>query len=158
MGVAVVGEEMMLCESNNKGTIMIYDRELKYVRHIKIHNMGYFYAMSTDLHGNLYVTDYDNDLIQVFSNDGAFLRSIGCDGNGVKRLNGPYAVCVSGHYVYVTNVGHNVSVFTTAGDYVTSLGQYGDKEGDFDCPHDVCVDKDGFIYVADFLNNRIQCL
>ncbi len=28
-GVAVVGDEVMLCECNNKGTIMIYDRELK---------------------------------------------------------------------------------------------------------------------------------
>ncbi len=32
--VAVVGDEVMLCERFNKGNIMIYDRELKYKRRI----------------------------------------------------------------------------------------------------------------------------
>ena len=30
-GVSVVGDEVMLCELDSKGTIMIYNRELKYI-------------------------------------------------------------------------------------------------------------------------------
>ena len=158
MGVAVVGDEVMLCERNNEGTIMVYDRELKYVRRIEHSDLGEFRCVSVDNHGNLYVTDRANNCILVFSIDGVLLRSFGHDSNEVKRLYRPYYVCVSGHYVYVTNSSrHYVSVFTTAGDYVTSFGQQGSGEGEFDLPCGVCTDKDGFVYVADFNNYRVQC-
>ncbi len=129
-GVAVVGDEVMVCECNNRGTILVYDREVKYVRCIEQDGMRAFYNI--DPQGNLYVTDYDNDCIRVFSNDGVLLRSFGCDDDGVNKLNKPHGVCVSGQYVYVTNFGgDNVSVFTTEGEYVTSFGQHGNKEGEF---------------------------
>ena len=157
-GVTVVGDEVMLYERDNEGTVMVYDRELKYVRLVEHNYIGEFKGVSADNHGNLYVTDYTNDCIQVFSNDGIFERSFGRDSNGVKRLDDPNYVCVSGHYVYATiKDDHYVSVFTTAGDYVTSFGQFGCGEGDFNTPCGVCTDKDGFVYVADFGNNRVQC-
>ena len=131
LGVAVVGDEVMLCEHGNEGTIMVYDRELKYVRRVEHSGLGEYRDVSGDNHGNLYVADCTNDCIQVFSSDGVFLRSFGRDSNGVKRLDSPVYVCVSGHYVYVTNWAPLVSVFTTAGDYVTSFGQFGCGEGDF---------------------------
>ena len=157
-GVVVVGDEVMLCERYSEGTIMVYDKELKYVRRVEHSEMGGFRGVSADNHGNLYVTDDTNYCIQVFSNDGVFLRSLGHDSSGVKRLGRPYYVCVSGHYVYVTNrAGHYVSVLSTAGDYVTSFGQHGHGEGEFNYPRGVCTDKDGFVYVADCSNNRVQC-
>ena len=157
-GVAVVGDDVMLCEHYNECTIMVYDRELQYVRRVKHSDLGEFWGISADNHGNLYVTDFTNDCIQVFSNDDVFLRSFGRDSNGLERLYRPYYVCVSGHYVYVTNSSrHYVSVFTTAGDYVTSFGQCGHGEGEFNTPFGVCTDKDGFVYVADCNNHRVQC-
>ena len=115
-------------------------------------------GVSADNYRNLYVTDHANDCIRVFSNDGVFLNSFGRDSNGVKRLDSPYYVCVSGHYVYVTNSsGHYVTVFTTAGDYVTSFGQEGSGEGDFAYPCGVCTDKEGFVYVSDLDNYRVKC-
>ena len=156
-GVAVVGDEVILCERYNKGTIMMYDKELKYMRHVEHSGLGKFRGVSADNHGNLYVTDYTNDCIHIFSSDGVFLCSFSRDSNGVKRLDRPDNVCVSGHYVYVIDEGIHVSVFTTAGDYVTTFGQQGSGEGEFDLPCGVCTDKDGFVYVADYCNNRVQC-
>ena len=156
-GVAVVGDEVMVCERGNKGTIMVYDRQLKYVRQIADGGMGTFYDLSPDSHGNLYVTDWDNSVIRVFSIDGDFLFSFGCDENGVKKLSSPHGVCVAGQYVYVTDVDHdNVLVFSTEGAYVTSFGHHGSEEGCFINPRGLCVDRDGFVYVADFYNNRVQ--
>ena len=155
-GVTIVEDEVMLCENNNTGTIMVYDKELKYVKRIEHCGMGEFRGVSADNQGNLYVTDYTKFRIHVFSNDGVFLRSFGCDGNGVGRLNGPCGVCVSGQYVYVTNTsGHNVSVFTTAGDHVTTFGEQGNKEGSFISPYHIFVNH--FVFVTDLNNNRIQC-
>ena len=158
-GLAVVGEEVMVGVRDNRGTIMVYNKELNYVRRIEHRDMGYFWAISADRHGNLYCADYDNAMIQVFSNDGIFLRSFGSNGKGEKKVNSPWGLCVSGHYVYVCNYGSsNISVFTTDGVYVTSFGQHGySNEGDFNYPHSVCVDQDGFVYVTDKLNNRVQC-
>ena len=157
-GLAVVREEVMVCVEDTRGTIMVYDKELNYVRSIEHRDMGYFWAISADSLGNLYCADDDNSMIQVFSNDGVFLRSFGSDGKGEKKLKDPWGLCVSGHYVYVCNYGScNISVFTTDGVYVTSFGQRGSNEGDFKYPHSVCVDQDGFVYVTEYNNSIIQC-
>ena len=156
-GVAVFGDEVMICECHNQGRFMVYDRELKYVKQIIGEDMGEFFGLSTDCDGNLYIADSVNSCIRIFSRDGDFLRSFGCDGNSVEKSSRPYYVHVAGQYVYVTDYGNdNVSVFTVEGEFVTSFGQYGSKEGDFNYPHGVWVDKDGFVYVCDLFNNRLQ--
>ena len=156
-GLAVVGEEVMVCVKDNRGTIMVYNKELNYARRIEHRDMGSFCDISADSHGNLYCADKDNFLIQVFSNDGVFLRSFGSDGKGEKKVKRPWGLCVSGHYVYVCNGSYNISVFTTDGVYVTSFGQRGSNEGEFNWPYSVCVDQDGFVYVTDRNNSRVQC-
>ena len=139
LGVAVVGDEVMVCECGNEGTIMMYDRQLKYVREITGRGMGEFFNLSPDSHGNLYVIDWDNSVIRVFSIDGDLLRSFGCDENGVKKLSSPCVLCVAGQYVYVTDEGfHNMSVFTTEGAYVTSSGHRGSEESCFSFPRGLC--------------------
>ena len=147
-GVAVVRDEVMLCENHSNGTIMIYNRELEFVRRILHEDMGGFYYMSSDSHGSLYVTDMKKSMIRVFSNDGVLLRSFGHDDNGMNRLYYPHGVCVSGQYVYVSNFcGQNVSVFTTAGHYVTSVGQDGHEEVEFRFPRGICIDQHAIVYM-----------
>ena len=134
---------------------MVYDKELKYTRHIQYKDMGVAADISDDVHGNIYITDFDKSCVHVFSADGNFQYSFGHDKNELKK---PCGVCVSGQYLYVTDYdSHCLSVFTTGGLYVTALGQHGSKEGEFDGPSYLCIDKDGFIYVCDTNNNRIQC-
>ena len=120
--------------------------------------MGQFVNLSSDRHGNLYVTDRDKSMIRVFSNDGVLLRSLGCGNNGVNKLTDPRGVCVSGQYVYVSNDGgHDVSVFMTTGHYVTSFGQEGQEEGEFQHPYGICGDMHhDFISVCDLSNRRVQ--
>ena len=158
-GVAVVRDEVMLCERGSKGTIMIYNRELEYVRRIVHEDMGQFYNLSSDSQGNLYVINMSKSMIRVFSNDGVLLRSFGGDDNDMNRLNYPWGVCVSGQYVYISDYGgHKVSVFTTAGRYVTSFGQEGREEGEFNCQRGICADlQHNLIVVCDYYNNRVQC-
>ena len=140
-----------MCECGNKGTIIVYERELKYVRQISGRGMGTFYDLSPDSHGNLYVTDYDNSVIRMFSVDGDdLLRSFGCDENGVKKLSRP-------QYVYMTDESlHNVSKFITEGEYVTSFGHSGSQKGCFRYPCGLCVDRDGFVHVADYNICRVE--
>ena len=119
----------MACD--REGKINIYSKELEYVRQI----VGTFRSISSDEHGSLYACNEDNSCGNVYTNEGQFLHSFGCNEDGVKKLKGPRDVCVSSQYVYVSNWhGHNISVFTTQGQYVTSFGQYGKGEAEFDKP------------------------
>ena len=111
-------------------------------------------AISVDNYSNLYVTNKTHGHIIVFSNDGTFLHSFGCDRNGKEVLKGPHGICVSDHYVYVTDVcSHSVSVFTIDGAYVTSFGA---DKGNFNHPFNVCVDKDSYVLITNYRNNRVQ--
>ena len=157
--LCIVKNNLLISERGFDGAIMVYDRELNYVRCIQHKGMGAVYGISADVHGNIYVTDRTNSRIQVFSASGVFLRSF-----GTNLLSGLSSVCVSAQYVYVSGDtiecftrGDRVSVFTTAGVYVTSFGRYGSKEGQFCAPNYLYFNKNGFLYVCDCGNNRIQC-
>ena len=157
--MAVVGDEVMVTECS-KNVVMVYTKDLKYVKQFGSHGDGPeqfkdIRGVSSGETGNLYVSDYSRGGVHVFSNGGEFLYSFGQRGDGVKlKCSG---VCVVGQYVYVASYGgHCVSVFTTDGEYVTSFGKCGSGEGDLRCPWGVCIDKDGYVYVCDSLNNRVQ--
>ena len=153
-GVKVVGDEVMVC--NHDDGIMVYTKELKYVRKIGSHGDGPgqfdgIWGVSSDEHGNLYVGN--KSCVHVFSNS-EFLRSFGCDEDVV--LDSLHGVCVAGQYVYVADWEKDcVSVFTTKGEHVTTLGQKGSGVGDLNHPRGVCVDKDCFVYVCNCTNKEI---
>ncbi len=154
--VVIDGDEVLLCESKNNGAIMVYDRNMKYKRRIEHGNGMIIEVACTD--NAIYAINSDKQEIEVFSKDGVFLESFNCLSNGIKMLNNPQSIAVSGPFIYIANWNsHNVSVFTTdKGDYVTSIGCHGDKRSHFDHPC-VCLDSNNFVYVTDFSNNRIQC-
>ena len=136
------------------GTIKVYNKQLQHLSTIKHGNM-YITDITVDVHQNLYVSDWNNSCIHVFTKDGIHLHSIGHD---EEELMEPNCLCVHGQYVYVADVtSHCVFVFTTDGEYVTSFGQEGQEEGDFNWPGCIYVDSNGFIYVTDSSNDRIQC-
>ena len=155
--IEVIGEEVMVCERGNKGTIMVYDRELNYVRKIAGTDMGDLRTLAADSTGNIYATDWDKLRVHVFSHQGDHLRSFGRNLKGENVLKDPLALCVAGQFVYVcNNLAHNVCVFTTEGKLATIFGQCGNKSGEFAVPYGVCVDADGFVYVCDADNHRVQ--
>ena len=155
LSVSLIKDEIMVLERDSR-YIKVYDKELVYLRKSKESTGGI--QMCFDEHGNLYVsTSGENPCIQVFSSDCKYLRSFTSDEKGVNRLKCPAGVCVAGQHLYVVDFkNHNVSVFTTKGEYVTSFGQEGSNEGDLKGPWGICVDKDGFVYVGDSNNGRIQ--
>ena len=109
------------------------------------------FDVAFDRSGNVYVADHSNHRIQVFTPEGQYLSGIGmCPG----ELSYPVGVAIDGDRVYVTeNVKNRVSVFSIEG---RSFGRKGEVNAQFRSPRSVHVNKDGYIIVADFSNNRIQ--
>jgi len=71
--------------------------------------------------------------------------------------------------MYVLDAGnHRIVALDAEGQYVTQLGQYGSGPGQFNFGDglslilgqhykgSICVDDEGYIYVADVFNKRIQ--
>ena len=113
--IAVVGDEVIVTERYNEGLIVVYDRELNYVRQITGRNKTLLRHFHADHHGNLYISDSDKN-IQVLSKTGEFLVSFSRDHNGVEMLKNPWMMHVSGPYVFVAdNILKKTVVFTTKG-------------------------------------------
>ena len=122
--------------------------------------MGQFHTptnVAFDSENNLYVTDYGNNRVQVFTAEGEFLVTFCNQANG-NRLEKPYAIAIdSSDTVYVSEKDrHCVSVFTSQGKYITSFGEMGSNSGQFNGVPGLCADRDDSIIVADFSNNRLQ--
>ncbi len=156
-GLAIIGKEVLITQGGNRGTIHVYNGHLKYIRSIQHHgDKACFWAITSDSQGHLYCADRNNSCIHVFNKHGSFIRSIGMDDPAV--IDTPMGICVSGQYVYVCDeYRHSVLVFTTEGKYVTSFGHCGMGKGQFLKPTSICANKNGFLYVTDSENDRVQC-
>ncbi|RUA32520.1 MAG: 6-bladed beta-propeller, partial [Chloroflexi bacterium] len=70
-------------------------------------------GLAIDSDGNVYVSEYGNDRIQVFGRQGRFLRKWGREGNGDGEFSQPQGLAIdSDGDVYVSDQGnHRILVF-----------------------------------------------
>ena len=153
--------KLFVCDSFNH-RIQVFDINLKFIRCFGKRGSGEgefsnLHDLTFDPVGDVYVTDYHNHRVQVFSQNGTFLRTFGRRGSGPGELSKPWGIHVDHDYVYVVESGNNrVSVFYTSGAFITSFGRRGNKEGELRDPAGITIDQNGFLYVCDYQNNRIQ--
>lgn len=77
--------------------------------------------------GNVYVVDSNNDRIQVFKNDGTFIRKWGSGGTSNGQFNFPFGVGIdSSSNVYVVDSGNNrIQKFKNSGTFIRTWGTFG---------------------------------
>ena len=111
--------------------------------------------LAFDSDGNIFVADTKREKIIKFSPRGEFLSEFAMKGQSSELELG---VCVGpGDEVYVSDFwNHRVMVYDATGRFVTTFGTKGSEPGQFDTPAGIAVDADGYIYVCDQTNNRIQ--
>ena len=153
--------QVYVCDSYN-GRIQVFDPNLNFLRSFGTHGDGPGQLkdpsdIAFDGQGNTYVVDSAKRQVLVFSEDGQYLRHFGQRKQGKHELSGPAGLCISGNYVYVVeNATNSVSVFCTSGEFVHSFGNRGSGWGELQRPWGIAVDQDGFVFVCDLLNSRIQ--
>ena len=118
-------------------------------------------GLAVDASGNVYVADTDNDRIQKFTSDGAFLLNWGSSGPfyaGNGTFNGPYDVDVSpsGRVFVCDRWNRLIQRFDASGGFVLQWGGSGTADGQFNSPRGVACDGEDFVYVADTYNDRMQ--
>ena len=150
--------QVYVCDSKN-GRVQVFDSNLNFVRSFGNgpNQLKDPRDIDFDSEGNIYVVDYREDQVLVFSEDGQYLRHFGQWDEGEDELSGPAELCVSRDYVYVTEYYNNrVSVFCTSGEFVDSFGKEGSGRGELHWPWGIAIDQDGFVLVSDHDNNCIQ--
>ena len=158
-GVTLYDSQVYACDSDNH-RIQVFDLDLNFVRSIGSHGKGRGefngpQDIKFDTAGNMYVADYGNRRVQVLDTSGQFIRAFGQEGEG--KLRGPSGLHVVDKYVYVSDWDSDcIVVYETSGQFVTSFGRRGQNEGEFSGPHCITSCTDGFIYVCDLRNSRVQ--
>ena len=105
--------------------------------------------------GHIYVSDFGNNRIQIFSEKGRFLNLFG---DSVLSL--PYGILVHGDSVYVTDYNHCALFNFSLSDFslIERVGKKGSGKEEFRSPRQLAISPHQLLYVADTDNNRIQIL
>lgn len=112
----------------------------------------------------LYCTDMGDQTVRKCTLDGEVLLTIGVPGRPAPFMSGqPFHRCThsaitpDGQILVSDGYGNGcVHRFSPDGRHLSSWGQCGTGEGEFNLPHAINCDDDGWIYVADRENHRIQ--
>lgn len=117
-------------------------------------------GVGVDQAGNLYVADSCNHRIQIFSNDGKFLRQYGHPGTKPGEMSYPYDIRLDPTGLqYVCEFGNSrIQVFDQNDQLVEVIGGVGSAPGQFNNPWSIAFDSKGNLLVADALNHRVQKL
>lgn len=126
---------------------------------------------ATDVHGDVWVTDYSNNRIEEFSSTGEFIRACGSKGSGNGQFEGPTGIAVNptssvirGGYIYVSDSGNGrIEVFSPECTFAETIGEPGSGNGQLSAPmgltfgtKDTYTKAPGVLLVADSGNNRIE--
>lgn len=115
--------------------------------------------------GTLFCTDDGDHTVRQCTTDGAVLMTLGVPGKPAEYQSGePFNRCthvafdpMSGDLYVSDGYGNSrVHKFTPDGRLLFSWGGPGTDPGEFNIPHNIVTDKDGYVYVADRENHRVQ--
>ena len=112
------------------------------------------HSVAIDNSDKVYVTDTMGQHVHVYDNTGTHIKSIPHPHDDGFA---PSGIAIEDEYMFIADrSGNQVVVLTTLGDFVMATGSYGTASGQFQNPCGVAVDLDGYLYVCDYGNSRVQ--
>ena len=102
---------------------------------------------------NFYVTDHDNDEIDVWVYD---FNIMGWKYDFSFALTDPWCIAADNSYLYVTAANQYVHQYDHSGGHVRTWGSYGSGNSQFINPRGIFCGGTGTVYVVDYGNDRVQ--
>jgi len=155
-----------------------FDSNGKFLREIGkgVYGLGYAHAVRFDKYDNLWVVDKGTNSIMKFNPAGYVVMNLGrrpegYEGFEFRRTRPPEKVAVDALFdgptdvawdpqdnIFVSDgyVNSRIGKMNKNGDWIKSWGSYGTGASQFRNPHNMQIDKQGNVYVADRGNGRIQ--
>ncbi len=108
------------------------------------------HGIAIDARGRLWVTDRENQRIQIFDQDGQYIREL-------KYAGLPCALDIGKQYIFMVNgFAGQVLQLDLEGNVLGAMGKPGNGPGEFGEAHFIAVSPKGEIYVADSVNRAVQ--
>jgi sugar lactone lactonase YvrE len=112
----------------------------------------------------IYLTDDGDHTVRKCALDGKVLMTLGIPGEPKPYMSGePFHRCTHTALspqgeLYVSDGYGNARIhkYTADGKLLMSWGEPGTDPGQFNIPHNICCGRDGWVYVADRENHRVQ--
>ena len=163
-GVAVDGEDRVYIFSRGGHPLTIFDRDGNMLSAWGDDVFKNPHGLHIGHDGFIYCTDDGDHTVRKCTLDGKVVLTMGIPGRPAERMSGlPFNRCTHTALsprgdIYVSDGYMNARVHKDSpdGKLLKSWGESGSEPGQFNTPHNIVCDDDGWVYVADREMFRIQ--
>ena len=162
--VAVDSKDRLYVFNRGAHPMVVLDRDGNFLRSWGEGLFNRAHGLHIDADDNLYCTDDGDHTVRKCSTDGKVLMTIGIPNKPAPFMSGePFHRCTHTALspkgeIYVSDGYGNACVhkYSPDGKLLKTWGEPGTDPGQFNIVHNIATDDDGWVYVADRENHRVQ--
>jgi DNA-binding beta-propeller fold protein YncE len=162
--VATDREDRVYVFNRGEHPVIVFDREGNFLRSWGEAQFSRPHGMRIAPDDTIYLTDDLLHTVRKCTPEGRILLEIGIPGEPAPYMSGkPFYRCTHTALspagdIYVSDGYGNARVhkYSADGKLLLSWGEPGSDTGQFNIVHNICCDADGWVYVADRENHRVQ--
>jgi hypothetical protein len=162
--VGVDNKDNVYAFNRGEHPVMVFDRAGNFLRSWGEGQYPRAHGVHMGPDDSIYLTDDGGHFVRKCALDGKVLLEIGVPGKPAEYMSGePFHRCTHTALspkgeIYVSDGYGNARVhkFSPDGKLLTSWGEPGTGPGEFNIVHNICTDAEGWVYVADRENHRVQ--
>jgi DNA-binding beta-propeller fold protein YncE len=164
-GVEVDANDYVWVFNRGPHPVIQFDKSGKFINAWKEVPITSAHGLGVDPDGNIWLIDVKGHAVMKFNRAGRIQMVITNAGKQPGNNDTPYAFNEptgiaftprGDFYVSDGYVNSRVIQFNKSGEYIRHWGAKGQADGQFNLVHDVAVDSQGRVYVADRTNERVQ--
>jgi hypothetical protein len=163
--VAVDSHDNVYVFNRGEHPLIVFDPDGNVIRSWGEGHFSLAHAVYIGPDDSVYLTGHFDHIIKKFTPEGELLMTLGVKGQHSPPMSGePFSLPtdVAVHKptgdLFVADGYANARVhrFSASGEHIHSFGETGTDPGHFNCVHDIAIDDNDVIYIADRENRRIQ--
>ena len=163
-GVGVDSNDNVYVFNRGEHPMMVFDRDGNFLRSWGEGQYPRAHGVHMAPDDTIYLTDDGDHFVRKCTLDGKVLLELGVPGKPAPYMSGePFHRCTHTALspkgdIYVSDGYGNSRVhkYSPDGKLLMSWGEPGTDPGEFNIVHNICCDADGWVYVADRENHRVQ--